>query len=81
MASNLYRHRPEVERKFVDLELRERRFALMCRAILLVLAVGLVLATIICALCGEASSVTTVAGGSSALTGIIAAVSGPKSQS
>jgi F0F1-type ATP synthase assembly protein I len=79
MQSHLYRERPEVEARFVSMELRERRFALLCRAVLLILTVALVVAAIICALRGEPWAVTTAAGGSSTITGALAAVTGRRS--
>jgi hypothetical protein len=79
MSGQPYRERPEVEERFVSMELRERRFGLLCRAVLLVLTVALVVTAVICALRGEPWAVTTAAGGSSVITGALAAISERKS--
>ena len=47
-----YRTRPDVEARFVRIELAERRLELICRGVVLVLIVALVVTVIICALGG-----------------------------
>ena len=75
MASS-YRERPEVEAQFIRIELRERRFALLCRAVLLMLSIALVTTAILCALRGAAWPIATTAGGSGTVTGLLSALAG-----
>jgi hypothetical protein len=74
MPPRSYRQRPEVEAQFIDLELRERRFALRCRAVLLVLSIALVLTAILCALRGAAWPAATTASGSGTIIGLLCAI-------
>jgi hypothetical protein len=80
MSGQPYRERPEVEERFVSMELRERWFALLCRAVLLLLTVALVVVAVICALRGGHDAIGTAAGGSGAITGTLAAITGRKSE-
>lgn len=52
MTSTLYRDQPDVQKKFIAVELAERWCRVVCRAVLLVLTVALVVTAIICALRG-----------------------------
>jgi hypothetical protein len=79
MSGQPYRERPEVEERFVRMELRERSFALICRAVLLILTVVLVTAAVICALRGGPDTIGVAAGGSGAMTGTLAALAGRNS--
>ncbi len=69
-----YRERPEVEARLVDLELTERRFALLCRSILLLSSVALVATAIVCALRGGAWPIASSTCGFGTITGTLSVV-------
>jgi hypothetical protein len=76
---SLYRQRPDVEAKFVSLELWKGRLALVAQVVFLLLIVGLVVTAIICALRGH-YAIAPVIGGPGAVGGALAAVSSRKSE-
>lgn len=76
MPGGSYGQRPEVEAQFVGIELSKRRIALaklrlalLGQAVLLVLTVAAVPATVVCALHGTFWPLATAAGGLVAVTG------------
>jgi hypothetical protein len=74
MASSSYRQRPDIERKFVRVELAERWLGVVCRVLLVALTLALGAVTIICALRGTSWPIPAGTGGSSALTGLASAL-------
>jgi hypothetical protein len=69
MAGRTYRRRPQVEARFVDIELAERRLALLASGVLLLLTVAVVVMAIVCAARGTAWPLATAAGGLVTVTG------------
>jgi hypothetical protein len=74
MSATPYRERPDVERKFVVLELAERWIVVASRATLLGVTIGLCALTIACALRGYPWPTPTGIGGSSVVAGIAASL-------
>jgi hypothetical protein len=75
-ASSSYRERPDIEARFVKVELAERWLGIVCRALLVLLALALGAATIYCVLHGVSRPVPAGTGGSGALTGLASALLG-----